>query len=181
LFREVAALSQRACSVLLPQVSGRLFVRIMRWGGGHSGRRNPRCRGELGIIAGRGAAGDGAMTGSKHSGEVLLKRAYLPAAPEDGTRVLVDRLWPRGLARTKAVVDVWMKDIAPSNELRRWFGHDPERWSEFRRRYKAELAANPEALKQLRSLVRKGRVTLLYGAKDERHNQAVVLEELLRR
>ncbi|GAA0569078.1 DUF488 domain-containing protein [Rhizomicrobium electricum] len=121
------------------------------------------------------------MAGSKRSGEVLLKRAYLPAVPEDGTRVLVDRLWPRGLARTKAAADVWMKDIAPSNELRRWFGHDPERWSEFRRRYKAELAANPEALKQLRSLVRKGRVTLLYGAKDERHNQAVVLEELLRR
>lgn len=115
------------------------------------------------------------------SGKITLKRAYETASPDDGTRVLVDRLWPRGLARSNAAVDIWMKDIAPSNELRRWFGHDPERWNEFRRRYKAELAANPDELEKLRQLAKKHHVTLIYGARDERHNQAVVLKSILER
>jgi uncharacterized protein YeaO (DUF488 family) len=115
------------------------------------------------------------------SGDVRLKRAYEPASPDDGTRILVDRLWPRGLPRAKAAVDIWMKGIAPSNELRRWFGHDPERWTEFRRRYKTELAANPDVLDELRRVAGQSRVTLIYGAKDEKHNQAVVLKQLLER
>lgn len=119
------------------------------------------------------------MVRSKRSNRIQLKRAYQPALAEDGTRVLVDRLWPRGLSRSKAAVDVWMKEVAPSNELRRWFGHDPERWAEFRRKYKAELAANQDELKHLRGLARKSRVTLVYGAKDEEHNQAVVLKDVL--
>lgn len=111
--------------------------------------------------------------------DVKLKRAYEPPSADDGARVLVDRLWPRGVRKTEAAVDHWLKDVAPSHELRRWFGHDPERWSEFRRRYKAELKSNPAALDELRSLVRQGRVTLVYSAHDPDHNQAVVLKELL--
>jgi len=112
---------------------------------------------------------------------VRLKRAYDPPSRADGTRVLVDRLWPRGLRKADAAVDHWLKDVAPSHELRRWFGHDPERWAEFRRRYKVELARNTDAVAELRLLVRRGPLTLLYSARDEAHNQAVVLEELLRR
>ncbi len=111
--------------------------------------------------------------------EIRLKRIYEPAAANDGTRVLVDRLWPRGLPRSKAEIDLWLKDVAPSSDLRRWFGHDPKRWSEFRRRYKAELVSASEELKKLRHLARHGRLTLLYGARDEEHNQAVVLKEVL--
>jgi uncharacterized protein YeaO (DUF488 family) len=121
------------------------------------------------------------MARSRNPGEIQLKRAYQPASPGDGTRVLVDRLWPRGLPRAAAAVDMWMKEVAPSTGLRRWFGHDPERWSEFRRRYKAELAASPDALEALRSVAAKGRVTLIYGAKDERHNHAIVLKQMLER
>lgn len=94
-------------------------------------------------------------------------------------RVLVDRLWPRGLRKSDAAIDHWLRDVAPSHELRRWFGHDPERWPEFRRRYKAELKRNAAAVDELRALVRQGRVTLVYSARDESHNQAVVLKELL--
>ncbi len=112
---------------------------------------------------------------------VRLKRAYEPPSPDDGTRVLVDRLWPRGLRKADAAIEVWLKDVAPSHELRRWFGHDPGRWTEFRRRYKAELSRNTEALAELRSLRRRGRLTLVYSAHDEAHNQAVVLKELLKR
>ena len=112
---------------------------------------------------------------------VRLKRAYAPPARADGTRVLVDRLWPRGLRKADAAVDLWLKDVAPSHELRRWFGHDPERWAEFRRRYKAELAHNSAAVAELRSLARRGPLTLLYSAHDEAHNQAVVLKEVLTR
>ena len=114
---------------------------------------------------------------------VALKRVYEPAEPEDGTRVLVDRLWPRGLRKDKADLDLWAKDIAPSNALRRWFAHKPERWEEFDKRYRAELAA-PEAQPQveaLRAMSRKGRVTLLYAARDESMNNAVVLRDYLRK
>jgi uncharacterized protein YeaO (DUF488 family) len=111
---------------------------------------------------------------------VGLKRVYDPPSPEDGARVLIDRLWPRGLKREAAKLDLWLKEAAPSAELRRWFGHDPRRWSEFRDRYRAELAANPVALTGLRELVRGGcPLTLLFAAKDAAHNNAVVLKELL--
>ena len=112
---------------------------------------------------------------------IRLKRAYDPAEPEDGTRILVDRLWPRGLSRGEAKVDQWLKEVAPSAELRRWFGHDPAKWAEFRRRYKAELADNP-SLEELRALLRRERrVTLLFGARDVEHNNAVVLRDLCAR
>lgn len=112
---------------------------------------------------------------------IAIKRVYEPPADEDGHRVLVDRLWPRGLAHERAAVDEWLKEIAPSTELRRWFGHDKARWDEFHRRYRAELkgAQNREALSHLRALARKGPLTLLYAARDEEHNNAVVLQELL--
>ena len=110
-----------------------------------------------------------------------LKRVYEEPAPSDGTRILVDRLWPRGLTKEKAHVDLWLKDIAPSTELRKWFGHDPTRWPEFRTRYHAELKHNPEQMAELKKAVAKGTSTLIYGARDEEHNEAVVLYELLTR
>lgn len=110
---------------------------------------------------------------------IKLKRVYEEPAKTDGTRILVDRVWPRGLTKEKAHVDLWLKDVAPSNELRKWFGHDPARWPEFRARYKAELKRNQAQLSLLRQALRKGPATILYGAKDEEHNQAVVLHEFL--
>ena len=110
---------------------------------------------------------------------VKLKRAYEPAAADDGTRVLIDRLWPRGVSKDAAAVDLWLKDLAPSTELRKWFGHDPARWAEFQQRYTAEVRAQPELFEQLRDLARKGPVTLVYSAHDEAHNDAVVLRGLL--
>lgn len=107
-----------------------------------------------------------------------LKRAYLPPHEKDGTRVLVDRLWPRGVRKEDAHIDLWLKEIAPSAALRTWFGHKPERFAEFRRRYEEELDANP-AVAQLRALNARGTVTLVYGARDEIHNQAVVLADYL--
>ncbi|EDK72229.1 protein of unknown function DUF488 [candidate division TM7 genomosp. GTL1] len=109
---------------------------------------------------------------------VTTKRIYEPYAKKDGLRIFVDRLWARGLSKEDAHVDIWLKDIAPSDGLRKWFGHDPEKWQEFKKRYKAELKTN-EALIELKKYARKQNITLLYGAKDERHNQAVVLKELL--
>jgi len=108
-----------------------------------------------------------------------LKRAYESPAPDDGMRILVDRLWPRGLRKDEAKLDELMKDIAPSTELRRWFGHDPERWPEFQQRYRAELARHEEQLDNLRNLAREQTVTLVYGARDEEHNDAVVLRDVL--
>jgi uncharacterized protein YeaO (DUF488 family) len=112
---------------------------------------------------------------------VHLKRAYEPPDPSDGYRVLVDRLWPRGERKEALALDEWLKDLAPSDELRRWFGHDPARWDEFRTRYRAELKApeNRAALADLAARARAGRLTLVYGAKDEEHNNAVVLREIL--
>lgn len=110
---------------------------------------------------------------------VKLKRAYEPPAPADGTRVLVDRLWPRGVSKDDAAVDLWLKDLAPSTELRKWFGHEPARWTEFQDRYAKELHQHPEALGQLRDVARQGAVTLVYSARDEEHNDAVVLCQLL--
>ena len=113
------------------------------------------------------------------AGHVKLKRAYEPPGPDDGARVLVDRLWPRGVRKDDAAVDVWLKELAPSAELRKWFGHDPARWQEFRERYAAEVRQHPELVGQLRDLARKGPVTLVYSARDEVHNDAVVLRSLV--
>jgi uncharacterized protein YeaO (DUF488 family) len=110
---------------------------------------------------------------------VKLKRAYEPPAAGDGTRILVDRLWPRGITKERAAIDQWLKDISPSTELRKWFGHDPARWDEFRRRYAKEVRQKTYLLDQLRSLARQGPITLVYSAHDERHNDAVELRELI--
>jgi uncharacterized protein YeaO (DUF488 family) len=110
---------------------------------------------------------------------VRLKRAYEPATPDDGTRVLVDRLWPRAVAKADAAIDVWMKELAPSTELRRWFGHREDRWPEFRRRYREELRHRADLVDQLRGLLERGPVTLVFAAHDRDRNDAVVLRELL--
>ena len=110
-----------------------------------------------------------------------LKRVYEAPAKEDGSRILVDRLWPRGLTRKKAHLDLWLKEIAPSTELRKWFAHDPTKWAEFKTRYKAELKDKPEQMALLKKEAAKGRATLLYGAKDEQRNEAIVLQQLLNR
>src|SRR5436190_7626338 len=102
--------------------------------------------------------------------DVRLKRAYEPAAASDGYRVLIDRLWPRGVKRAEARLDEWARELAPSGELRGWFGHEPERFEEFRRRYTAELAAQTEKLRELRRRARHGTLTLVYAAHDEEHN-----------
>lgn len=113
------------------------------------------------------------------SENVRLKRAYEPASSSDGMRVLVDRLWPRGVKKADAKIDEWMKDIAPSSELRKWFGHDPARWPEFRKRYAAEIKEHPEQLQRLRALAREGTLTLVFSASDEEHNNAVVLRDMI--
>ena len=112
---------------------------------------------------------------------VRLKRAYEAPAADDGTRILIDRLWPRGVSKERAAIDQWMKDIAPSTELRKWFGHDPTRWDEFRRRYAQEVHKNENLLEQLRSRARRGPITLVYSAHDEKHNDAVELRNLILR
>jgi uncharacterized protein YeaO (DUF488 family) len=110
-----------------------------------------------------------------------LKRAYEPPAASDGYRVLIDRLWPRGVSKEEARLDEWARELAPSTELRRWFGHDPAKFDEFRRRYREELEMHDEKLRDLRRRARSGRLTLVYGARDTEHNDAVVLAEILRR
>ena len=111
--------------------------------------------------------------------DIRLKRAYQPAAADDGTRILVDRLWPRGLKKSDAAIDRWLKDIAPSTALRKWFAHDPARWPEFRRRYAAEIRRHPDQLAELHAIARKGPVTLIFSARDELRNDAVVLRNVL--
>jgi uncharacterized protein YeaO (DUF488 family) len=111
--------------------------------------------------------------------DVRIKRAYEEPERGDGERILVDRLWPRGLTKEKAKVDLWLKDVAPSTELRKWFAHDPARWAEFRSRYQEELKSNEGQLSLLRQEAAKGTVTLIYGAKDQVHNEAVILQRLL--
>lgn len=110
---------------------------------------------------------------------IKLKRAYDAAAPGDGCRVLVDRLWPRGVTKEAAHIDLWLKDLAPSTGLRKWFNHDPVRWREFERRYSREVEQHPEAMALLMAELRKGPVTLVYGAKDQEHNNAVVIKEFV--
>ena len=111
--------------------------------------------------------------------DIRIKRAYEAPGAEDGERILVDRLWPRGLTKEKAKIDLWLKDLAPSGELRKWFAHDPARWTEFQSRYKAELKSNKEQFSLLRQEAAKGNVTLIYAAKDQEHNEAVILQRLL--
>jgi uncharacterized protein YeaO (DUF488 family) len=108
-----------------------------------------------------------------------IKRIYDSAAKGDGARVLVDRVWPRGVSKKDARLDEWLKDVAPSTELRKWFGHDADKWAEFKRRYRAELKQRPDKIAKLHGMAEKGDLTLLYGAKDEDHNQAVVLRDYL--
>jgi uncharacterized protein YeaO (DUF488 family) len=110
---------------------------------------------------------------------ILLKRAYEPAAPRDGRRFLVERLWPRGVRKADLRLDGWLKEVAPSPGLRRWFGHDPDKWPEFRRRYFAELRSHESALAVLREAALEGAVTLVYSARDIEHNAAVALREYL--
>ena len=108
-----------------------------------------------------------------------LKRVYLPPSPADGTRILVERLWPRGLTKDKAAIDHWVKDIAPTPELRKWYGHVPDRWDEFQRRYRKELAANTDVVADVQKLCADNQVTFVFAAKDEARNSAVVLRDFL--
>lgn len=111
-----------------------------------------------------------------------IKRIYEPYEKDDGFRILVDRLWPRGISKEKARLDLWLKEVAPSTALRKWFGHEPKKWPEFKKRYKEELRENKHLVSQLKSLERKhGKVTLLYATRDKKHNEAVVLAELIKR
>lgn len=118
---------------------------------------------------------------SKGAIDIRLKRAYEPAAPADGYRVLIDRLWPRGLSRERAKLDEWDRELAPSTGLRQWFAHEPGRFEEFRRRYVEELRGHRPTLAELRRRARGGPLTLVYAAKDTEHNDAIVLRDVLRR
>lgn len=111
--------------------------------------------------------------------DIRIKRVYEAPAKDDGYRILVDRLWPRGISKEEAHVDEWLKEIGPSNELRKWFGHEPPKYLEFKKRYEQELHGQPELLKHIRDRAKKQRLTLVYSAKDEEHNQAVVLRGVL--
>jgi uncharacterized protein YeaO (DUF488 family) len=114
---------------------------------------------------------------------IALKRAYEPPSEKDGRRILVDRVWPRGVGKDELRLDAWYRELAPSTQLRKWFGHDPERWSEFQKRYQAELKKTGlrERLQELAAMAKRGKVTLVYGAQDEEHNQAVVLRDYLKK
>ena len=112
---------------------------------------------------------------------IKMKRVYEEPAASDGSRILVDRLWPRGLTKEKAHVDLWLKEIAPSTELRQWFGHDPEKWKRFRGRYETELRHNGQLIEILTKKAREGTITLIFGARDEKHNEALVLKQFLER
>ncbi len=113
--------------------------------------------------------------------KINIKRAYEKPSKSDGQRILVDRLWPRGLTKEKAAIDLWLKDIGPTTELRKWFGHDPDKWKEFQKRYCQELKKNREQVSVLNEQLKNGEVTLVYGARDEEHNEALVIKEWLSR
>lgn len=119
------------------------------------------------------------MSGHIPASHVRLKRIYAAAEESDGRRILVDRLWPRGISHARADLACWAKDVAPSTDLRKWFGHQPERWEEFQQRYRQELKDKPELLKELRQIAAKEVITLLFAARDEEHNEAIVLRKLL--
>lgn len=119
------------------------------------------------------------MSKSRTTVNIKLKRAYERPAAADGVRILVDRLWPRGVRKTDAAIDQWARDLAPSTALRKWFGHDPARWEAFRHRYAQEVSQHSDQLQELRALARKGPVTLVFSARDDIHNDAVALREFL--
>jgi len=110
---------------------------------------------------------------------IRIKRIYDPPSPDDGKRILVDRLWPRGIKKEDAKIDEWLKDIAPSDELRKWFSHDPLKWQEFKAKYKQELKGKTELIERIRKEAKKGTVTLLFAAKDTKHNNACILKEII--
>jgi len=132
-------------------------------------------------VQGRGRKAAASSLGDNQVVDIRLKRAYDPAERSDGYRVLVDRLWPRGVSKEEAKVDEWARDLAPSGELRKWFSHDPSRFVEFRARYMQELRSRRAQLTDLRRRARRGRLTIVYAARDTEHNDAVVLAEALRR
>jgi uncharacterized protein YeaO (DUF488 family) len=140
-----------------------------------------RCVIISGIVGRRRSSQFGAslMITKVPAGNIKLKRAYDPPDAGDGKRILIDRLWPRGVSKERAALNQWMKEIAPSTDLRKWFGHDPSRWGEFRRRYAEEVRQHPDLLDQLRVLAREGPVTLVYSAHDEMHNDAVELRNIV--
>ncbi|MDE3125345.1 MAG: DUF488 domain-containing protein [Bacteroidota bacterium] len=111
--------------------------------------------------------------------QLLIKRVYDSVAKTDGKRILVDRVWPRGLTKEKAKIDIWLKDIAPSTSLRKWYAHDVSKWDAFKRKYIEELINNQDAINDLKKILSEGRCTLVFGSKDEEHNQAVVLKAFL--
>lgn len=121
-----------------------------------------------------------ASTSENRPVKIELKRVYEQPAATDGQRILVERLWPRGLSKEKAQVDLWMKEIAPTTRLRKWFGHDSGKWTEFQQRYRAELRANDEGVATLRAAIGKAKATFVYGSRDEMHNAAIVLVDFLR-
>jgi uncharacterized protein YeaO (DUF488 family) len=123
---------------------------------------------------------EGNETGGREM-NIRLKRGYEKSNKADGTRILVDRLWPRGLTKEKAKIDVWLKEIAPSTELRKWFDHDPKKWRSFRARYETELKHHPDQLDLIKKKAKEGAITLIYGARDQEHNEAVVLKQFLDR
>lgn len=143
--------------------------------------RERRSNLNLGDAASASVPHDGLPSPTREGGPAIfkLKRIYDESAPDDGFRVLVERLWPRGVSKERAALDLWLKDVAPSAELRKWFGHDPARWEEFETRYRAELKDDAEALDVLRRKGREGTVTLLYAAHDQEHNGALVLKRYL--
>lgn len=110
---------------------------------------------------------------------IRLKRVYLSKSKTDGVRILVERLWPRGISKEKAAIDIWLKEIAPSTELRKWFNHDPLKWNEFQKRYKNELKAKKELTQELKEMVKNSTVTLVYSSKDEEHNNAIALKNYI--
>jgi uncharacterized protein YeaO (DUF488 family) len=112
---------------------------------------------------------------------IKIKRVYAQPHKDDGLRILVDRLWPRGLTKEQASVDLWLKEIAPSTELRKWFAHDPQKWKTFRGRYETEISHNHDLIKVLKQKAREGTITLIYGARDQKHNEALVLKQFLER
>jgi uncharacterized protein YeaO (DUF488 family) len=116
---------------------------------------------------------------ARHASKIRLKRAYEPRSEDDGLRILVERLWPRGLTKEKAAIDHWPKELSPSPELRKWFGHDPAKWDEFRDRYRAELDRNRDVIADLKAKIGSGPVTFVYAAKDEEHNSALLLKHYL--
>jgi uncharacterized protein YeaO (DUF488 family) len=111
---------------------------------------------------------------------IRLKRVYEKPAPEDGLRILVERLWPRGLTKERAAIDLWMKELSPSPELRKWYGHDAAKWAEFQKRYRAELRQNQDAVEELRQKCGSGQVTFVYAASDEEHSSALILKEFVK-